>query len=187
MIGFVLIMTERIDAALQEVLDWLGREFSGIRTGQASPALLDSIKVESYGSFMPVNQTASISIEDVRTLRVSPWDASQVPAIERAIRDADLGVALATDSSGVRVIFPELSSERRQQLTKLAKSKLEEAKIRVRGVRDDVMKDIERALKAGDISEDEKYAQKDSIQKSVEATNHALDSLYTKKEVELAK
>lgn len=180
-------MVERIDDALHEVLDWLGREFSGIRTGQASPALLDSIKVESYGSFMPVNQTASISIEDVRTLRVSPWDASQVPAIERAIRDADLGVALATDSSGVRVIFPELSSERRQQLTKLAKTKLEEAKIRVRGVRDDVMKEIDKAQKGGEISEDDKFAKKELVQKSVDSTNAALDSLYAKKEIELAK
>ncbi len=175
------------DTALEEVIDWLGREFSGIRTGQASPALLDSIKVESYGSFMPVNQTASISIEDVRTLRVSPWDASQVTAIERAIREADLGVALATDSSGVRVIFPELSSERRLQLTKLAKSKLEDAKIRVRGVRDDAMKEIDKAQKSGDISEDEKFTEKDRVQKSVEITNGKLDSLYAKKEVELAK
>lgn len=180
-------MSERIDEALREVGDWLGREFSGIRTGQASPALLDSIKVESYGSFMSINQTASISIEDIRTLRVSPWDVSQIPAIERAIREADLGVALATDSSGVRVIFPELSSERRQQLTKLAKAKLEEAKIRVRGVRDDAMKEIDKAEKAGEISEDEKFAKRETIQKAVEATNLKLDSLYAKKEVELAK
>ena len=176
-----------IKQKLNEVKEWLQKEYAGIRTGKSSPALLDSIRVESYGSHMPVNQVANISTEDARTLRVSPWDSSMISAIERAIQDADLGVSLATDSSGVRVIFPELTIERRAQLQKLAKSKLEDARIRVRAVRDDVMKNIDKSEKDGDISEDQKFTQKDAAQKAVDETNRALESLFDKKEVELQK
>ncbi len=176
-----------IKQKLNEVKEWLQKEYAGIRTGKSSPALLDSIRVESYGSHMPVNQVANISTEDARTLRVSPWDSSMISAIERAIQDADLGVSLATDSSGVRVIFPELTIERRAQLQKLAKSKLEDARIRVRAVRDDVMKNIDKSEKDGDISEDQKFTQKDAAQKAVDETNRALESLFDQKEVELQK
>lgn len=176
-----------ISLKLKEVTDWLEKEFSGIRTGQATPALLDGVKVESYGTYMPVPQVSSVGIEDARTLRISAWDASLVPAIEKAIRDADLGVSLATDSSGVRVIFPELTGERRTQLVKLAKGKLEEARVSVRGIRDEVMKKIEVAQKAGDISEDEKYTHKETVQKQIDVTNQALESLFDKKEVEISR
>lgn len=170
---------------LAERTDWLKKEFSGIRTGQAAPGLLDSIKVESYGSLMPLQQIGSVSVEDARTLRIAPWDASQVAAVERAINDADLGVSVATDSAGLRVIFPELTSERRQQLIKLAKQRLEEARVSVRAIRDDVMKDIDAAEKAGDISEDAKFSQKEQVQKKIDATNKELDALFAKKEGEM--
>jgi len=176
-----------ISQKLQEATAWLEKEFSGIRTGQASPALLDGVKVESYGAYMPIPQVSSVGIEDARTLRISAWDASVIPAIEKAIRDADLGVSLATDSSGVRVIFPELTGERRTQLVKIAKTKLEEARVTVRGIRDEVMKQIETAQKNGDISEDEKYANKESVQKQIDATNHTLESLFAKKEAEISR
>ena len=176
-----------ITQKLKEATQWLEKEFSGIRTGQASPALLDGVKVESYGTFMPIPQVGSVGIEDARTLRISAWDASVIPAMEKAIREADLGVSLATDSSGVRVIFPELTGERRTQLVKLAKTKLEDARVTVRGIRDDVMKQIESAQKAGDISEDDKYDLKESIQKEVDATNQALENLFAKKESEISR
>jgi ribosome recycling factor len=172
---------------LDEVTQWLEKEFSGIRTGQASPALLDSVRVESYGTYMPISQVSSVGIEDARTLRISAWDANVIPAIEKAIRDADLGVSLATDSSGIRVIFPELTGERRAQLVKIAKSKLEAARVSVRGIRDEVMKKIDSAQKAGEISEDEKYTHKESVQKHVDATNQSLESLFAKKELEISR
>lgn len=175
-----------IKTKLAETTQWLQKEFSAIRSGQASPGLLDGVTVESYGMYMPMNQVSTIGVEDARTLRISPFDVSQVSAIERAIQDANLGVSVASDSSGVRVIFPELTADRRTQLQKLAKSKLEDARIAVRAVRDDVMKEIEKAEKAGDISEDEKYTQKEQVQKMVEVTNKTLEGLYEKKEVELA-
>lgn len=172
---------------LKEVEVWLSKEYVSIRTGQASPALLDSIKVESYGSFMNLNQVGSVGVEDARTLRISVWDKQAVASIERAIREADLGVSTASDSDGVRVIFPELTSERRVQLLKLAKVKLEDARIAVRNVRDESMKLIDKQQKDGDISEDERYAAKDSIQQQIETINRTLEGLFTQKEAELNK
>lgn len=171
---------------LQEVSAWLSKEYAGIRTGQASPALLDSVKVESYGTKMPIPQLGSVGIEDARTLRVTPWDVTQVPAMERAITEANLGVSVATDSSGLRVIFPELTSERRTQLSKLAKSKLEEARVSVRSVRDDLMKDIEKQERSGDISKDDMFRMKEGVQKKIDDTNKSLEALFTQKEKELS-
>ncbi len=170
---------------LNETKSWLQMEFSGIRTGQATPAILDSVKVESYGSMMPLNQVGSVGVEDARTLRVSPWDITQVAAIEGAIRDADLGVSISADSAGLRVSFPELTSERRDQLLKLAKAKLEEARVRVRSARDEAMKMIEKDQKDGEISEDEKFTKRDHIQEVVDKTNSELESLFNQKESEL--
>jgi len=180
-------MDQMIQQRLTEVQNWLQGEFAGIRTGQATPALLDSIKVESYGSFLPLNQVGSVGIEDARTLRISPWDTSQVAAIERSIQEADLGVSVMSDSAGVRVVFPELTVERRAQLQKLAKSKLEEARIRVRGVRDDAMKETDKSFKDGDISEDERFARKEKLQKQVDEANRSLEALFDRKDTELAK
>lgn len=178
-------MDSDIKQKMQEVKDWLKKEYSGIRTGQANPGLLDSVRVESYGAIMPLNQVGSVGVEDARTLRISPWDSSQSAAIEKAIRDADLGISVVTDSAGLRAIFPELTAERREQLMKLAKSKLEDSRITVRSVRDEVMKQIDKAEKSGDISEDEKFTQKESVQTLVTKTNNELDDLFYQKEREL--
>lgn len=180
-------MDSDIKQKLHEVKEWLQKEFAGIRTGQASPGLLDSVKVESYGAMMPLSQIGSVGVEDARTLRISPWDASQVKAIETAIRNANLGVSVVTDSAGLRAIFPELTSERREQLLKLAKSKLEDARISVRAIRDEVMKSIDKSEKAGDLSEDEKFSQKDEVQAEVDTVNRSLEELFLKKEGELKK
>ncbi len=179
-------MDSDVQKKLTAVTEWLQAEFSTIRTGQATPALLDSVKVESYGTQVPLNQVANVGIEDARTLRIVPWDNGQVTALESAIRDADLGVSVMSDSAGVRVSFPELTAERRVQLRKLAKTKLEEARIRVRGVRDDVMKELDRQCKAGELSEDEKFSAREAVQQVVDATNQSLEALCVKKEAELA-
>lgn len=178
---------DNISEKLQEVTAWLQKEFSSIRTGQASPMLLDNVKVESYGTYMPINQVGSINIEDARTLRISVWDKQAVSAIERAIQDANLGISTVADSDGVRVIFPELTSERRVQLLKLAKSKLEDARISVRAVRDEIMKIIDKQQKDGEMSEDERFTHKETIQGRVDATNRALETLFIQKETELQK
>src|SRR3989344_4120951 len=104
---------------VSETEQWLVKEYQGIRTGRATPALLDSVMVESYGSKLPVNQVAAVTTEDARTLRVSPWDAAQVKQIEKAIISSNLGLSVAVDERGLRVMFPELTAERRTSLIKI--------------------------------------------------------------------
>ena len=179
-------MDTNLQQKLQEAKEWLQKEYSGIRTGQASPSLLDSVKVDNYGTMTPLNQIGTVGVEDARTLRISVWDVSQIPTIEQSLRDADLGVSVSTDSAGVRVIFPELTAERREQLMKLAKSKLEDARIRVRSARDESMKVIDKDEKSGDLSEDEKFEKKDIVQTAVDGINKDLESLFDNKEQELS-
>jgi len=173
------------DARSNEVAEWLTKEFNGIRTGRATPALLDSIQVDSYGAKVPINQVGSVGVEDPRTLRISVWDSESIHAVERAIIDADLGISVAVDDSGLRVIFPELTSERREQLLKLAKTKLEEARVSLRGARDEVVKEIENALKSGDMSENEKFNMKEALQKKVDEQNSKFNEMFDLKEKEV--
>jgi len=173
---------QKLDAAI----NWLRGEFSGIRTGQASPSILDSIRVDSYGTKVPINQVGSVGIEDARTLRVSPWDSDSISAIERAVIDADLGLGVITDSTGLRITFPELTGERRTALLKLAGQKFEEARVRVRSARDEKMKSIEAKVKAKEIGEDEARREKDKVQKQIDDTNKKLEVLYAEKEKEIS-
>jgi ribosome recycling factor len=169
----------------QEIIQWLEREFASIRTGRATPMLLDLVLVESYGTRVPIQQIGSVSVEDPRTLRISVWDQTAVKSAEKAIVEADLGVSVVADSSGLRVIFPELTSERRAQLLKIAKAKLEEARVSLRGARDEAIKEIDRLEKAGELSQDEKFAFKETIQKHVDSNNGALGELLETKEKEI--
>lgn len=161
------------------------KEYTGIRTGMASPQLLDSIMVESYGQRMPLNQVGSVSIVDAKSLLVSPWDATQVKAIEKAITVANLGVSLKTDEKSVRVFFPDLTSERREMLMKVAKEKLEHGKITLRAIRDEVWGDIQAKEKEGGMSEDERFRFKAEMQKFVDGGNKNLEDIFTKKEKEI--
>jgi ribosome recycling factor len=170
---------------IKETEDWMKKEYTGIRTGMASPQLLDGVVVESYGQRMPLNQIGSVSITDPKSLMFTPWDASQVKAVEKAITIANLGVSLKTDEKGVRVFFPELTSERREILMKVAKEKQEQAKITLRGIRDEIVKDIENKEKEGGMSEDEKFRFKAEMQKMIEAGNAALEVVFVKKEKEI--
>jgi len=170
---------------LEDAQDWLRKEYQSLRTGRATPALLDGISIESYGARVPLNQAASIGVEDARTLRVTPWDVSQVKSIEKALTDADLGVGITADSAGARVTFPELTSERRESLVKIARAKLEDARQSVRGARDEAWSDIQAQEQSGDITEDEKYRAKEELQKYVDATNEALEAMCKKKVEEI--
>ena len=165
----------------EETKSWLEKEFSTIRTGRATPTILDSISVESYGAKTPLKQVASITIEDARTLRVSPWDTSQVQAIEKAIAEANLGLSVVVDDKGLRAIFPELTAERRTTLLKIAKEKTEQAKITLRGERDSVWNEIQEKQKEGTLSEDEKFKLKDDMQKIVNDLGLLLDGMYERK------
>lgn len=170
---------------IKETEDWMKKEYLGIRTGMASPQLLDGIVVESYGQRIPLNQVGSVSIADPKSLLVTPWDASQVKAVEKAITVANLGVSLKTDEKGVRVFFPELTSERREMLIKVAKEKFEHGKVTLRTVRDEIVKDIEAKEKEGGMGEDDRFRFKAEMQKLVDAGNAALEGVFVKKEKEI--
>ena len=106
---------------LTKVEEFLGKEYRELNAGRAMPSVLDSVSVESYGAFMPIKNLASISIEDPKTLRIAPWDKNQIKDIERAIMSANLGISVATDDVGIRVIFPQLTTENREKLVKVLK------------------------------------------------------------------
>ena len=164
---------------------WLSHELTGLRTGRATPALLDSVLVEVYGSNMKLKEVASISVEDARTLYVNPWDKGQVKPIEKAVMLADLGVSAGSDDKGVRVSFPELTEESRKKLVKLVHGKLEEARVALRGERTKIMDDIEKREKMKEIGEDEAKRLKHEVQKIVDEMNKKLEEIAKKKETEL--
>ncbi|MFA6253646.1 MAG: ribosome recycling factor [Candidatus Paceibacterota bacterium] len=170
---------------LGEVEEWLGREYLGIRTGKAAPAVLDGVMVDAYGSKTPLKHVAAIGIEDARTVRVTPWDKGQLSAIQTAIETSNLGLSVAPDSTGLRVIFPALTEERRKMLIKLMGEKLEDARISVRKEREKVWGEIQAEEKAGKLSEDEKFKGKDELQKLIDEANKKLEDLASKKETEI--
>ncbi|MEX1026639.1 MAG: ribosome recycling factor [Candidatus Paceibacterota bacterium] len=165
--------------------EWLGGEFKGIRTGRATPAVLDGVKVESYGTQLPINQVATVTTEDAKTIRIVPWDKSVSSQIEGAIEDADLGLSVNVDDQGLRVAFPDLTSERREQLLKLSKQKLEDARVSVRTARDEVWDTIQKQQKDGEITEDDKYRLKEEMEELVKKTNKALEEMEEKKKKEI--
>lgn len=165
--------------------EFLAKEYSQLSTGRASPMILDSISVESYGAKQPIKNIASISIEDPKTLRIIPWDKSQVRGIEKAILLADLGLSVSVDDVGIRVIFPQLTTETREKLVKVLKEKLEEARITVRQERGNVWEDIQTQEKEGKMTEDERARAKDELQKIVDETNKNLEALFERKEKEV--
>ena len=165
--------------------DWLKKEYMGLRTGIASTSILDGISIDDYGSKMPLNQVANIGTEDARTIRITPWDKTQSKAIEKAITVADLGVSVGADDKGVRVSFPELTTERRGLIIKTAKQKLEDARINLRKVREEVWGDIQDKEKEGVLTEDEQIRYKKEMQKYIDESNMNLESFFDKKEKEI--
>lgn len=171
---------------IKETEEWLSREFSGIRTGRASTALLDGVKPEAYGVRTPLAQLGSVSVEDARTIRIVPWDKTVMKAIEKAITEEDLGVGVSTDDQGLRVTFPELTAERRTMLMKLAGEKCEQARITLRGHRTDAIKGIEASEKEGGMGEDEMKRLKEEVQKMIDEGGKSLDALLEKKKAEIS-
>jgi ribosome recycling factor len=170
---------------MKQIEEWLKREYGGIRTGQATPVVLDNVTVESYGTRMSISKVANISIEDPKTLKITPWDTSMIKDIEKAITASDIGLSVRIDDSGVRAIFPPLTEERRGMFVKLAKEKLEEAKISVRKERERVLKDLDANEEEGKMSEDEVKRTKNELQKLVDAANKNLEDTKSRKEKEI--
>lgn len=171
--------------ALKKVEEFLGKEYSQLNIGRASPMVLDGVNVESYCSYVPLKNVASISIEDPKTLRIAPWDKSQIKSIEKAIVASNLGLSVATDDLGIRVIFPQLTTETRQTLVKVLKEKLEEQRIAVRREREAVLEDIEAKKKETKMTEDEMFRAKEELQKIINETNGNLEAIFERKEREV--
>lgn len=161
------------------------KELAQVRTGRATPMILDAIQVEAYGSRMGIKELANVVTEDVRTIRVEPWDASVSKAIEKAITTSNLGLSLSPFEKGLRIIFPELTAERREQLAKLTKQKLEEARVTLRGLRDKTWNEIQEREKKGNMGEDDKFRLKDEMQKMIDEAGTKLEAVCERKIVEI--
>lgn len=170
---------QRMDGAVNA----LRNEFAGLRTGRANAALLDGIMVEAYGQMTPLNQVGSVSVPESRMLLVSVWDKQQVGAVERALRQSNLGINPVVDGQTMRIPMPPLTEERRKDLAKIASGYAENAKIAVRNVRRDAMETVKKAEKAGEMGEDEQKAHESDVQKATDAVITTIeDTLKTKSE-----
>ncbi|HUT22064.1 MAG TPA: ribosome recycling factor [Candidatus Bipolaricaulota bacterium] len=171
--------------AFENSMDFFREELSKIRTGRANPAMVEGLFADAYGAPTPLKQLASISVPEARSLRIEPWDKTLLKSIEKAISEANLGVSTSIDDTVVRVVFPQMTEESRKNLVKLLGEKLETAKISVRQLRDKVKEEIEKAFKASELTEDNRYAYREELDKHVEALNKNLEEMAEKKRKEI--
>jgi ribosome recycling factor len=170
---------------MDKAIEALRREYGGVRTGKASPGLLDMVKVEAYGSHMPLNQVGTVSAPEPRLLVVQPWDRTMIGPIERAIRESDLGLNPSNDGKVVRVPIPALTEERRREYVRLLHKMTEEARVAVRHARKEANDDIKARQKKGDISEDDARREQDEVQKLTDRYIEKVDELLKHKEAEV--
>ena len=174
-------LRRRMDGAV----DAMKTEFSGLRTGRASAALLEPVMVEAYGSPMPLNQVGTVSVPEPRMLSVQVWDATLAPAVDKAIRNSGLGLNPMSEGAVIRIPVPELTEDRRRDLTKVAHSYAEKARVSVRNVRRDGMDTLKQMEKDGDISEDEHRQQSDQVQTLTDDIIKVVDELLNHKDAEI--
>ena len=174
-----------LERRMQGAVDVLRREFGGLRTGRASTSLLEPVVVDAYGSKMPLNQVGSITVSDARLLTVQVWDSGLVGAVEKAIREANLGLNPAAEGNVVRVPIPELNEERRGELAKVAGKYAEQARVSVRNIRRDGMDKIKRSEKEGDLSKDAAHDLGQDIQKLTDSVIGEIDEAASAKEAEI--
>src|SRR5256714_859095 len=174
-----------VETKMTGALEALGREFATVRTGRASTGLLDGIRVDYYGTPTPLNQMASVSVLDARTLTIQPWEASQLKAIEKAIMASDLGLTPINDGKVIRLTIPPPTEERRKQLVKTVAKHAEEARVAIRNVRREANDKLKAMARDKKISEDEERRGHDQIQKTTDKYIAKVDELLKKKEQEI--
>ncbi|WP_131669548.1 ribosome recycling factor [Psychrobacter pygoscelis] len=172
------------DARMQKTIEALENAFSKVRTGRAHPGMLSGVMVNYYGADTPLNQVASVNVEDSRTLLVQPFDRTMVQAVDKAIREADLGLNPMT-ADVIRVPMPALTEETRRDMQKLARGEAENSRVSIRNVRRDMLGDVKDLAKEKEISEDEERRASDEIQKMTDKYIGIIDSKLEKKEAEL--
>ena len=166
-------------------VDTLKHDLAKVRTGRAHPGILDSIRVDYYGTEMPINQVANVTLSDARTISIQPFEKKMAQVIEKAIRDSDLGVNPASSGDLIRVPMPALTEERRRELTKIVKHEGENAKVAVRNIRRDAIQHLKNLLKEGEVSEDEEKRAQDDVQKLTDKSIVDVDKLVAEKEKDL--
>jgi len=174
-----------IERRMDGAITALAKEFMGLRTGRASTQLLESIMVDAYGASMPINQVATISVPEPRMLSVQVWDKGNAKATEKAIRESDLGLNPQVDGQLLRIPLPNLSEERRKELSKIAAKYAESARIAVRNVRRDGMDALKKMEKDGDISQDDRHLYEEEIQSLTDAHVGKIDEALSSKEAEI--
>ena len=170
---------------MQKSIDSLEKDFAKLRTGRASTALVDSIRVDYYGTPTPLNQVASVSIPDSRTISISPWDRNAFNCIEKAIMKSDLGLTPINDGRAIRINIPTLTEERRKDLVKMAKKYTEDAKVAIRNVRRDVNEALKKLHTAKEISEDDLHKAQEDVQKTTDNFVKRADAVLAEKEKEI--
>src|SRR5919204_3925128 len=185
-------MSELIDVLLADARERMSKsvesirhEFGTVRTGRASPALLDRVTVDYYGTATPLKQLATISAPEARLLTVQPYDKSSIKAIERAIMESDLGLTPNNDGQLIRLVLPELTEERRKQLVKVVRGLTEEGKVALRNIRRDVMHDLKELRDAGEAGADDEHRAEEALQKLTDDKVKELDALLKGKEAEI--
>ncbi|MFB9568335.1 ribosome recycling factor [Saccharopolyspora hordei] len=170
---------------MQKAVERAKEELATVRTGRANPAMFSGITVDYYGSPTPLNQLASVTVPEARLVVIKPYDASQLAAMEKAIRDSDLGVNPTNDGQLIRVAIPQMTEERRKEMVKLAKQKGEDGKVSVRGVRRKVKEEIDRIVKDGEAGEDEGTRAEKELDNLTHRYTAQIDDLVKHKEAEL--
>ncbi|OGN02534.1 MAG: ribosome recycling factor [Candidatus Yanofskybacteria bacterium RIFCSPHIGHO2_01_FULL_43_42] len=167
------------------VLEWARNEVAGIRTGRAHSSMVEDLVVDYMGSKLRIKELATISVPEPRVLFIQPWDKGAISLIEKAIKDSPLGLNPASDSSGVRLTIPSLTEDRRKEFTKLLHQKAEEARIKTRQIREDILKKVQNAVREKTAREDDLRNAKEELQKIIDELNKKIDDLVKKKEQEL--
>ncbi len=160
-------------------------EIARVRTGRASVALLDGVKVDYYGSTMPLNQMATITVAEARLIVIQPWDPSAIGAIEKAIQRSDLGLTPVNDGKVIRISIPPLTEERRKELVKMVRKMAEEARVAIRNIRRDILDDLKKMKKEGELAEDDFYRAQDQLQKITDEHIKKIDKILETKEKEI--
>lgn len=165
--------------------EWVKQEIAGIRTGRAHSSMVEDLIVDYMGSKLRIKELATISTPEPRVIFIQPWDKGAIPMIEKAIKDSSLGLNPASDSNGVRLTIPPLTEDRRKEFTRLLHQKAEEARIKARQMREDILKKVQHAVKEKTVREDDLRNAKDELQKVIDDFNKKIDELVKKKEQEL--
>jgi len=179
------VSIDSLKSRMKKSISSLKDELAGLRTGRASTSLLENILVEAYGSKMPLNQVASVTVPEPRLLNVQVWDQSMAKSVDKAIRESGLGLNPSSEGAVIRVPIPELNEERRRELSKVAHTYAEQARVAVRHIRRDGMEQFKRMEKDGEIGQDESRSQSDLVQKSTDEAVAEIDVLLAAKEQEI--